>query len=201
MKSLCVLVVAVFFLSANRLPAPIIEQGPTPATTVEPTTKPKRTSRKSPTSSPEQSAKAGSRAEVPTKKSSEISTRPTTGSKSATAVPFVSGESGGVQSDRNHVPYIGGEGSVAVINLDTKLNTTATLNWTGFTGVALYRTIYISEAPSSPNWMESAHTLATIGAWKTSVVIHGLPLGTYYFAIGKQGKLSNVFRVAVTPGK
>jgi hypothetical protein len=114
-------------------------------------------------------------------------------------VPFVNGVSGGVAAGRDHVPYIGGEGSVAVINIDTKLNTTATLNWTGFTGTALLRTIYISVTPPSPKWIRSANTLATIGSWKTSVVIHGLPPGTYYFAIGKGGTLSNVSRIVVHP--
>ena len=174
------LVAALVLITSQRLPAPIQEIQP------------------SLTAAPERSHKPKAKPKV----ASEKTEASTNASKSPTPLPRVSGESGGVNPFLHNLPYIGGEGTVAVMNVDSKLNTTATFNWSGFIGTSSYFVVFMSETPPSPNWISSAHAIATIGSWKTSAVIHGLAPGTYYFAIGKSGAhLSNISRVVIGPGK
>jgi len=109
----------------------------------------------------------------------------------------------------NAASFIAGPGSAAVVNLGTKFNTTATLNWSTSGPVDSF-TIAISPNPPSNGSLTNV-TLIRVAAWKTSCVINGLPPGTYYCSVKidfkgigysrlKTPTFSNAYRIFIPPG-
>jgi hypothetical protein len=99
--------------------------------------------------------------------------------------------------------FIGGPGSVAVVNLGTRFNTTTTLHWS-VVGSVDWLTIAISPNPPS-NGRLTSPSFIRVGPWKTSSVINGLPPGTYYYVVISNSRAfgasySNVGRIVISPG-
>ena len=108
---------------------------------------------------------------------------------------------------KNQTPSVVEQGNVAVVNLETGLKTTATLNWNGFnSGLGVFRTVYISTTPPSGGRFENARLIKISNA-ADSCVVHGLPPGTYYWVIAQEyqnirgltQRFSNVARIVVLP--
>jgi hypothetical protein len=104
-------------------------------------------------------------------------------------------------------PSVVERGNMAVVNLGTGLNTTATLNWKGFNDdLGVFRIIYISNTPPSGGTLQNARVIK-ISNSADSCVVHGLAPGTYYWVIAQEfqnvkgltQRFSDVARVVVSP--